>query len=198
MNIKITGSGSYIPSLKVTNQDFSNHEFLNEDGSTLNQTNEIIAQKFTEITGIIERRYVQDNQITSEIATIAAQKAIEDAKNRFKDPFWHNEAGKKQLKAFLRNRMRELPENFETREIGKEKWLYYSLNREPTYPTHHYCHILDERFYLDIFFHYRIDFRKYFPIWKDHAEAAEQRIMDSVRLHFPDRLQEAQEFIPKK
>ena len=80
MNIKITGSGSYIPSLKVTNQDFSNHEFLNEDGSTLNQTNEIIAQKFTEITGIIERRYVQDNQITSEIATIAAQKAIEDAK----------------------------------------------------------------------------------------------------------------------
>lgn len=80
MNIKITGSGSYIPSLKVTNQDFSNHEFLNEDGSTLNQTNEIIAQKFTEITGIIERRYVQDNQITSEIATIAAKKAIEDAK----------------------------------------------------------------------------------------------------------------------
>lgn len=80
MNIKITGSGSYIPSLKVTNQDFSNHEFLNEDGSKLNQTNEIIAQKFTEITGIIERRYVQDNQITSEIATIAAKKAIEDAK----------------------------------------------------------------------------------------------------------------------
>lgn len=80
MNIKITGSGSYIPSLKVTNQDFCNHEFLNEDGSTLNQTNEIIAQKFTEITGIIERRYVQENQITSEIATIAAQKAIEDAK----------------------------------------------------------------------------------------------------------------------
>lgn len=79
MNIKITGSGSYIPSLKVTNQDFSNHEFLNEDGSKLIQTNEIIAQKFTEITGIIERRYVEENQTTSQIATIAAQKAIEDS-----------------------------------------------------------------------------------------------------------------------
>ena len=125
-------------------------------------------------------------------------KAIADAKIRFKDPFWHNEAGKKQLEAFLRNRMRELPETFETREYGTEKWLYYSLKREPNYPTHHYCQILDEHFYLDIYFHYRIDFRKYFPIWKDHAEAAEQRIMESVRLHFPDRLQEAQEFIPKE
>lgn len=79
MNIKITGSGSYIPTLQVTNQDFINHEFLNEDGSKLNQSNAIIAQKFTEITGIIERRYVQENQTTSQIATIAAQKAIDDA-----------------------------------------------------------------------------------------------------------------------
>jgi len=79
MNIKITGSGSYIPSRKVTNQDFSKHEFLNEDGSAFNYPNDVIAQKFTEITGIEERRYVQDNQMTSEIATIAAQRAIEDA-----------------------------------------------------------------------------------------------------------------------
>ncbi len=79
MNIKITGSGSYIPTLRVTNRDFKNHEFLNEDGSILNQPNDIIAQKFAEITGIIERRYVEENQITSQIATIAAQKAIENA-----------------------------------------------------------------------------------------------------------------------
>ena len=79
MNIKITGSGSYIPTLKVTNQDFGNHEFLNEDGSTFNYPNDVIAQKFTEITGIIERRYAEENENTSDIATIAAQKAIEDA-----------------------------------------------------------------------------------------------------------------------
>ncbi|MFC4739426.1 3-oxoacyl-ACP synthase III family protein [Flavobacterium ponti] len=79
MNIKITGSGSYIPTIKVTNQDFANHDFLNEDGSTFNYPNDVIAQKFTEITGILERRYAEENQNTSDIATIAAQKAIEDA-----------------------------------------------------------------------------------------------------------------------
>lgn len=79
MQIKITGSGSYIPTLKVTNQDFANHLFLNEDGSKLTHPNDVIAQKFTEITGIVERRYVTEKQTTSEIATIAAQKAIEDA-----------------------------------------------------------------------------------------------------------------------
>jgi 3-oxoacyl-[acyl-carrier-protein] synthase-3 len=79
MNIKITGSGSYIPSQKITNLDFSNHEFLNEDGSVLAYPNDVIAKKFTEITGIEERRYALDNQNTSDIATIAAKKAIEDA-----------------------------------------------------------------------------------------------------------------------
>lgn len=80
MNIKITGSGSYIPSQKVTNLDFSKHQFLNEDGSNFDYPNDVIAKKFVEITGIEERRYVEDKQITSEIATIAAQKAIDDAK----------------------------------------------------------------------------------------------------------------------
>lgn len=79
MNIKITGSGSYIPTEIVCNSDFSNHKFLNEDGTTISQTNEIITQKFQAITGIEERRYASDNQVTSQIATIAAQKAIENA-----------------------------------------------------------------------------------------------------------------------
>ena len=80
MNIKITGSGSYIPTERVTNLDFAQHNFLNEDGSQFPQPNEVVAQKFLEITGIEERRYVSDNLLTSDIATIAAKKAIEDAK----------------------------------------------------------------------------------------------------------------------
>lgn len=80
MNVKITGSGSYIPDLTVTNEDFANHIFLNEDGSALVQTNDIIAKKFTEITGIVERRYAAKDQNTSDMATIAARKAIENAK----------------------------------------------------------------------------------------------------------------------
>jgi 3-oxoacyl-[acyl-carrier-protein] synthase-3 len=79
MNIKITGSGSYIPTKVVSNKDFSEHVFLNEDGTPFPQTNDVITQKFEGITGIEERRYVTDTQITSDIGTIAAKKAIEDA-----------------------------------------------------------------------------------------------------------------------
>ena len=77
MNIKITGSGSYIPTKKVTNSDFAQHDFLNEDGTAFNMTNDIIAEKFVEITGILERRYAADDMVNSDMAIIAAKKAIE-------------------------------------------------------------------------------------------------------------------------
>jgi len=80
MNIKITGSGSYIPTETVTNLDFAQHQFLNSDGTPFSQPNEVVAEKFLEITGIQERRYVTDDLNTSDIAFIAAQRAIEDAK----------------------------------------------------------------------------------------------------------------------
>lgn len=79
MNIKITGTGSYIPTQVVSNQDFANHVFLNDDGTLFPHSNEIIAQKFLEITGIAERRYLSDDLNTSDVATIAAEKAIADA-----------------------------------------------------------------------------------------------------------------------
>ncbi|WP_320814627.1 3-oxoacyl-ACP synthase III family protein [Flavobacterium sp.] len=79
MQIKITGSGSYIPSLRVTNEDFSNHEFLNEDGTNFKASNEVIARKFVEITGIQERRYASDDMNNSDMAVIAAKRAIESA-----------------------------------------------------------------------------------------------------------------------
>lgn len=79
MNIKITGSGSYIPTEIVSNIDFAKHVFLNDDGTPFPHPNDIVAQKFLEITGIQERRYVTDDLITSDIATIAAKIAIEDA-----------------------------------------------------------------------------------------------------------------------
>ena len=79
MNIKITGSGSYIPTKTVTNVDFANHSFLNDDGTPFPQPNDIVAEKFLEITGIRERKYVTDDLCTSDIAFIAAEKAIKDA-----------------------------------------------------------------------------------------------------------------------
>ena len=79
MNVKITGSGSYIPNKIVTNLDFANHHFMNEDGSNFNASNDVIAQKFKQITGIEERRYVDKDLQTSDIAYFASVKAIENA-----------------------------------------------------------------------------------------------------------------------
>lgn len=80
MNIRITGSGSYIPNRIVANADFAKHQFLDDDGSPLTYPNEVVTQKFKQITGIEERRYVEENLQTSDIAFFAAEKAIEDAK----------------------------------------------------------------------------------------------------------------------
>jgi len=80
MNIKITGSGCYIPTEIVSNKDFAEHVFLNDDGTPFPHPNDIVAEKFLEITGIQERRYVTDDLQTSDIAFIAAKRAIEDSK----------------------------------------------------------------------------------------------------------------------
>ncbi|MGB7785701.1 MAG: ketoacyl-ACP synthase III [Salinimicrobium sp.] len=80
MSIKITGVGSYIPDRIEKNSDFQKHEFLYEDGSTFSQSNTVIIEKFKAITGIAERRYIHSELNNSDIAYLAATKAIEDAK----------------------------------------------------------------------------------------------------------------------
>lgn len=80
MNTRIVGTGSYIPPVITKNEDFLNHHFLNTDGSALGNDNQEIIEKFRSITGIQQRRYVEDNQNSSDIAFLAAEKAIEDAK----------------------------------------------------------------------------------------------------------------------
>lgn len=80
MSIKITGVGSYIPNKVEKNSDFQKHEFLYEDGSAFSQSNTVIIEKFKSITGIHERRYIHQELNNSDIAFLAANKAIEDAK----------------------------------------------------------------------------------------------------------------------
>ncbi|WP_452222923.1 3-oxoacyl-ACP synthase III family protein [Lacinutrix chionoecetis] len=80
MSIKITGTGSFIPSQIEKNENFYKHEFKNLDGSPINNTNEVIVEKFKAITGIEERRYIKPELLNSDIAFYAAEKAIEDAK----------------------------------------------------------------------------------------------------------------------
>jgi 3-oxoacyl-(acyl-carrier-protein) synthase III len=79
MNIKITGSGSYIPEVRVKNTDFGNHVFLNDDGSPFAYSNDVVIEKFKGITGIEERRYAEPHLTSSDLAFFAAEKAIADA-----------------------------------------------------------------------------------------------------------------------
>ena len=118
------------------------------------------------------------------------RKTREEAQEIYGKPHWDNQIGREQMAAYIENRCFELPEHFETREYGTQRWLYYALDEEPNYPKHHYCQPLDEQYYLDVFFSYRLDFPQYLHLWKDHAEAAEQRMMERIRLNFPGRVHE--------
>lgn len=53
--------------------------FYNDDQTALEYNNEKIIEKFEAITGIRERRYVDDEQVSSDIAAKAAKGAIDDA-----------------------------------------------------------------------------------------------------------------------
>ena len=74
-----TGTGSYVPARQVKNEAFLNNEFFESSGEKIETPNESIVQKFEEITTISERRYAEDHEVTSDLALIAAQRAIEAA-----------------------------------------------------------------------------------------------------------------------
>ncbi|WP_080779012.1 3-oxoacyl-ACP synthase III family protein [Chryseobacterium phocaeense] len=80
MTSKIIGAGNYIPPETITNLFFDQHHFINKNGESLKEANDIIARKLKEITGIEERRYASEHQVTSDLGLIAAQKAIENSK----------------------------------------------------------------------------------------------------------------------
>ena len=80
MNIKITGTGSYIPEIIQDNSKFLDRNFFDNEGNRIETKNEEIIEKFQKITGIRERRYAKDELNTSDIAYLAAKEAIKNSK----------------------------------------------------------------------------------------------------------------------
>ncbi len=72
----ITGTGSYLPRRRVRNEEFLDREFRDAAGRSLAQPPAETIEKFAAITGIRERRYVEDDQLTSDIAAAAAERAL--------------------------------------------------------------------------------------------------------------------------
>jgi 3-oxoacyl-[acyl-carrier-protein] synthase-3 len=73
----ITATGCYIPPRRVPNRQFIANEFYQADGNKVPKKSEDIVNKLQEITCIRERRYVEDDLTTSDMAYLAAEKALE-------------------------------------------------------------------------------------------------------------------------
>ena len=72
----ITGTGSYIPENIISGDHFMESSFF-DNGIKIDKENIEIIHKFSEITEIVERRYADNDLLNSDIATIAAKKALE-------------------------------------------------------------------------------------------------------------------------
>jgi 3-oxoacyl-[acyl-carrier-protein] synthase-3 len=76
----IIASGSYVPEVLVKNEDFLNHTFFDpKEKKELDKSNDEIVRKFYEITNIGERRWANNDQVTSDLATLAAKDALESS-----------------------------------------------------------------------------------------------------------------------
>ncbi len=76
----ISATGSHIPAVRVPNEHFLDHDFRGTDQQPINKTNAEILAQFESITGIRERRYATDEQVTSDLAYEAARDALESSK----------------------------------------------------------------------------------------------------------------------
>lgn len=79
MSSIITGTGSYIPEGIAPNKIFLTNEFYDTGHHPLEDNNEIIIEKFKNITGIEERRYIPSDLNNSDIGALAAKRAIKNA-----------------------------------------------------------------------------------------------------------------------
>ncbi len=75
----ITGTGCYIPANIKNNKEFTILNFYGEDNKRIETDPQEVVAKFKQITGIEERRYVDAGMESSDMAGIAAQRALEDA-----------------------------------------------------------------------------------------------------------------------
>jgi 3-oxoacyl-[acyl-carrier-protein] synthase-3 len=75
----IVGTGSHLPARSVCNADFLENEFYDSHGERIDRPTAEIIEKFEKITGITERRWVTDDLVTSDIASLAAEDALRSA-----------------------------------------------------------------------------------------------------------------------
>ena len=78
-NVILTGTGSYMPDRVIKNEDFLNREFYDEKNQKYETDNQTIIRKLEEITGIRERRWLEDDMNSDDMGFLAGERAILDA-----------------------------------------------------------------------------------------------------------------------
>ncbi len=79
---------------------------------------------------------------------------------------------------------------YEIRMVNGNNWVFYLEHQTRSYTNdRYYCLPLKGEYYLIIRFRYRVDLAQKFKLWKKHAEAAEKRIMESVKIESVEPLQ---------
>jgi len=76
----ISATGRHIPSVRVPNDHFLDRDFRDANQRPLGKTNEEIVQQFEAITGIRERRWAPPELVTTDLATDAAQEALDSSR----------------------------------------------------------------------------------------------------------------------
>ena len=79
-NTIIIGSGSYLPTQIIGREYFKDSVFYTDEGEKIDKPNAEVIQKFVEITEIENRRYLEDDELNSDLGFRAAKEAIADAK----------------------------------------------------------------------------------------------------------------------
>ena len=69
--VVIAGTGSVLPEVVVPNSAFLDRNFMDDNGNPFAHSNEVIIQKFQQITEIEERRYARNDQNSSDLAAEA-------------------------------------------------------------------------------------------------------------------------------
>ncbi|RIV23367.1 ketoacyl-ACP synthase III [Fibrisoma montanum] len=75
----IAATGSYIPTVRMSNEAFANHRFFDRDGLPLQHRQDVILEKFKSISGISERRYAEPEQQASDLGFLAAKDALDSS-----------------------------------------------------------------------------------------------------------------------
>lgn len=78
-NAVITGTGAFLPGKIMTNDAFIGNTFYKPNGERITKPTSEIVQKLRDISGIYERRYIEDHHDSADLGAIAGKRAIEDA-----------------------------------------------------------------------------------------------------------------------